>query len=248
MDCNQCNLKLFTCKQIKSVGNVLGFITIITSSPSYVDSLTGIPLCGLQELLDSGCRTCKKFTKCFGYFFSNRPSSEWATTCTGFEGEMYNNIASSYDQTAFNTGGQIIDRYLNDLGMNRGDLYITSAIKCYTPGGRPPTISEIENCRHHLLIELDTAKPDIVVTLGELALYAVTGVMDEDYKEIPKEAGQWPFHIIPTYNPDAVVRLNRARIKMEKQNNPKTQDFINIIKSRTRHIKDSLAKAKSLIK
>lgn len=246
MKCDKCNLQLFTCNQVQPQGNIFGFIFIVAPSPSFVDSLTGIPLCGLQELLDSKCRTCVKFNKCFGYFFSNRPSSEWSVGCTGYEGEAYNNIASSDAQSAFNTGGQLIDRYLNSLNIVRSDIYITTAMKCYTPGGRPPTTLELETCRNTLLAELSEVKPQIVVALGELALYAITKTMDEEYKEQPP--GEWPFHIIPTYSPDAIVRLKRAQMKMEKQSNPKSVEFLNLIKSRTKHIKDSLIKAKSLIK
>ncbi len=40
--------------------------------------------------------------------------------------------------------GQYLDRVLENSGMKRDDIYLTSIVKCRTPGNRKPTKKEIE--------------------------------------------------------------------------------------------------------
>lgn len=48
-------------------------------------------------------------------------------------------------------------------------IYITNVVKCASPDNREPTDTEIQNCSKFLEMELDQARPKLVVTIGRLA-------------------------------------------------------------------------------
>lgn len=73
--------------------------------------------------------------------------------------------------------GMLLDRLLGSLGMDRGEVYLTTLVKCLPPETPPrsPKPSEINACRPYLLAQLDAVDPRVVVTFGELAGRALTG-------------------------------------------------------------------------
>ena len=80
--------------------------------------------------------------------------------------------------------GKILDTFLEGVQLKRAELYITNAVK-YRPyklnprtGGksnRTPGRKEIAFCNAFLLQELREIAPKLVVTLGNVPLFAVTG-------------------------------------------------------------------------
>ncbi|MBU4241258.1 MAG: uracil-DNA glycosylase, partial [Actinobacteria bacterium] len=42
--------------------------------------------------------------------------------------------------------GRLLDRLLDDIGLVRGDVYITNVVKCRPPGNRDPLPEETEVC------------------------------------------------------------------------------------------------------
>ena len=251
MECNKCNLCVYTQKQMTAQGPNDASVVIVSHMPSHVDTMVGGPLTGLQELIESECYKCIYFYKCYGYFLRNRPSIEWNKECVGYLLGS-NNMQPSYEQAVFNTGGQMFDRFLHDLMIDRKTLKITTALKCCTPGGRAPMTSEIDNCREQLMWDIfgkpaqgegtneGNVKPKVIVALGELATYAVLGAMVEDYGEVDFNG----IKLLSTYNPEAIIRLNRMRIKQAQQSNPKEQESTALIKGRSKHLKATLIKAK----
>jgi uracil-DNA glycosylase family 4 len=57
------------------------------------------------------------------------------------------------------------------------EAFFTNAVKCFPPDGegsnREPTDEELQRCRGHLLAELETVDPDVVVTTGKHATESV---------------------------------------------------------------------------
>lgn len=62
--------------------------------------------------------------------------------------------------------GNLFDRMLLAINLSREMFFITHAIKCKTPGGRPPEVEEIEACKPFLLKQLKILKPKLVLALG----------------------------------------------------------------------------------
>ena len=79
--------------------------------------------------------------------------------------------------------GKNLDEFLSISGIDRGQLYVTNAVKlrpCKEGKSgrmvnRAPTKEEIETFRPFLLQEIALISPAVVVTLGNTPLFAVTG-------------------------------------------------------------------------
>ena len=78
--------------------------------------------------------------------------------------------------------GKLLDRALEDAGMERSAVYITNAVKHFKflPRGKrrihqSPTVGEIKHYRWWLRRELDFVAPRLVVALGASAVHALEG-------------------------------------------------------------------------
>lgn len=102
--------------------------------------------------------------------------------------------------------GNLIENLLLENGLTRQDVYLCTVVKCRTPGDRPPSSVEVESCRPYLREQLAHVRPEVVVTLGELATAVLLG------KPVPieKVAGyRFPVGgatVIPTYHPDVALK------------------------------------------
>lgn len=66
--------------------------------------------------------------------------------------------------------GKLLTAILQELGYERErDYYITNIVKCRPPDNRDPSSDEIAACSGHLVEQLETMKPDIIVTLGRFS-------------------------------------------------------------------------------
>lgn len=78
--------------------------------------------------------------------------------------------------------GQLLDRCLEEAGMERSQVYVTNAVKHFKwePRGKrrlhkKPTLKEIEACRPWLDAELEAVHPGLIVCLGATAAQALLG-------------------------------------------------------------------------
>jgi len=71
--------------------------------------------------------------------------------------------------------GKLLDDLLEEIGLQRGDVFITNVICCRPPGNRDPLPEEIEACRPYLLRKIELIEPKIICTLGNFATKLLTG-------------------------------------------------------------------------
>ena len=78
--------------------------------------------------------------------------------------------------------GRVLDRALDEAGIDRTDVYVTNAVKHFNwePRGKrrihkKPNAEHIRACRPWLEAELAAVKPDILVCLGATAAQAIVG-------------------------------------------------------------------------
>jgi DNA polymerase len=78
--------------------------------------------------------------------------------------------------------GRILGQALDDAGIERGEAFVTNAVKHFKwePRGKRrlhkrPNAYEIERCHWWLDIERMLVKPDVIVALGATALRSVSG-------------------------------------------------------------------------
>jgi len=78
--------------------------------------------------------------------------------------------------------GRLLDRALDEAGIDRRDVYVTNVVKHFKwePRGKrrihqKPNAGEIQACRPWLDVELALVKPQLVVCLGATAAQALLG-------------------------------------------------------------------------
>ena len=102
--------------------------------------------------------------------------------------------------------GQLLDRMLAGVGIERRDVYIANVVKCRPPGNRDPQPDEIAACAPWLAEQVALIDPRVVVTLGN---FATRFVLDRQVS-ITRVRGQRFVidgrTVIPTFHPAAILR------------------------------------------
>jgi DNA polymerase len=71
--------------------------------------------------------------------------------------------------------GQLLDRLLAGIGLERDDVYVCNTLKCRPPGNRDPLEEEIGACEPHLFRQIELVQPRVVATLGNFATRLLSG-------------------------------------------------------------------------
>lgn len=114
--------------------------------------------------------------------------------------------------------GQLLDRMLAAIGLDRTNAYIANVIPWRPPGNRTPTPLETEICRPFIERQIELADPKVLVTLGgpsaKVLLNTQEGIM--------RLRGTWRVHVtasgkeipaMPTLHPAYLLR-NPAHKKL----------------------------------
>jgi uracil-DNA glycosylase family 4 len=83
--------------------------------------------------------------------------------------------------------GQLLDRMLAAIGLDRGAVYIANVVPWRPPGNRTPTPQEIAICKPFIERQIELADPDILVCLGGPSAQTLLAVKDG----ILKTRGRW---------------------------------------------------------
>jgi DNA polymerase len=110
--------------------------------------------------------------------------------------------------------GKVLDRALDELGLDRRELYITNAVKHFkfTLRGKrriheSPRLSEVTACRPWLLAEIDALRPQVVVCLGATAAKSLLGAKFALMKDRGKlVSSPYAEQVIATLHPSAILR------------------------------------------
>lgn len=113
--------------------------------------------------------------------------------------------------------GQLLDRMLAAIGLDRQSVYIANTIPWRPPGNRTPTPLETEICRPFFERQIELANPKLLVALGGPAAKALTNAPEG----ILRLRGNWKTHltgsgnqipVMPTLHPAYLLR-NSAQKK-----------------------------------
>lgn len=83
--------------------------------------------------------------------------------------------------------GQLLDRMLKSIGLDRSSVYIANTLPWRPPGNRVPAPTEIAVCLPFLHRQIELVAPKILVTLGG----AATSTMFDTTVSITRFRGQW---------------------------------------------------------
>ncbi len=102
--------------------------------------------------------------------------------------------------------GQLLDKMLAAIGLERSQVYICNIVKCRPPGNRVPQIDEREACIDYLRAQVALVQPKVIVCLGATPARALLG----DDIHITRDRGIWHLrkgvYFMPTFHPAALLR------------------------------------------
>ena len=110
--------------------------------------------------------------------------------------------------------GQLLDKFLYAVDIERKDVYIANILNCRPPKNRDPLPEEEEACIGYLREQVRLIRPKIIVCLGRISAMKL---IKPDFK-ITKEHGQWfekgNFLMTAVYHPAALLRDPRKKEDM----------------------------------
>ena len=110
--------------------------------------------------------------------------------------------------------GKLLDRALVEAGMDRGDVYVTNAVKHFKFEERGkrrlhkrPSVPEVRACCPWLEAEVSLIHPQVIVCLGATAARSILG---PEYR-LTQERGKfvqhpWAQYVTATVHPSSILR------------------------------------------
>ncbi|MGH9687182.1 MAG: UdgX family uracil-DNA binding protein [Candidatus Acidiferrales bacterium] len=165
----------------------------------------------LRELarLAQKCKACdlwKRATQ--AVFGEGRPDAK-----VMFVGEVPGDREDREGKPFVGPAGNLLDKALEEVGIDRSDVYVTNAVKHFNWEERgkrrvhkKPRASEIAACRPWLEAEIERLKPAVIVCLGATAAQALLG---KDYR-VTKHHGEFVEsalapHVTALVHPSAIL-------------------------------------------
>ena len=131
----------------------------------------------------------------------------------GRKGADRTRIPFSGDQS-----GRNFDRFLAAAGLNREEIFITSAALCNprsaSGANRRPSAAEIRNCSEFLRRTIELIQPAIIVTLGTVALEALKLIHYHEFtlRSDAARVRHWNDRLlIPLYHPSPQVLITSRK-------------------------------------
>jgi uracil-DNA glycosylase family 4 len=105
--------------------------------------------------------------------------------------------------------GRLLDTLLGEIGLTRGEVFVTNVLRCRPPQNRDPLPSEIDNCQEYLFRTLALVRPRVVCTLGNFATKLLradqTGITRLHGRDEVRRIGPRTVRLYPIYHPAAAL-------------------------------------------
>lgn len=107
--------------------------------------------------------------------------------------------------------GQLLNKALEAVNINRTDIFISNIVKCRPPDNRKPFPYESKICKNILLLkQIQIVRPKIICTLGASAL---EGLLEKKISITLERGKNIDFNdiiIVPTFHPAYILRNPKA--------------------------------------
>jgi DNA polymerase len=127
--------------------------------------------------------------------------------------------------------GQLLNKLLESVGINRDEVYITNIIKCRPPGNRDPLPQEVTSCSAYLDRQVELIRPAVILLLGRHAVQRL----------LPGSAGISRIHgqlvergdraYVPLYHPAAAL-YNTFLVDTLKVDFRRVRGYLDMIEAR----------------
>jgi uracil-DNA glycosylase len=157
-----------------------------------------------------GCRGCDLYKHATQAVFGEGPR----TATIMFVGEQPGDHEDRKGQPFVGPAGRMFDKALEEVGIDRGDVYVTNAVKHFkfTMRGKKrlhgkPDSRQIQACRPWLESEIQVVKPQMLVALGATASQALFGsaFRVSTHRGVPIES-DWAPWCMATVHPSSLLR------------------------------------------
>ena len=173
------------------------------SDPAETRALaaTAPTLDALRAAMDAyeGCVLKKRATQLV--FADGNPEAEIMLVGEG-PGEQEDLIGKPFVGRA----GQLLDRMLAAIGLDRTKVYIANMVPWRPPGNRDPSPEELALCTPFLIRQVELVAPRLLVTLGNVP----TKALFETTQGITRMRGQWREIGIGSHQVKALATLHPA--------------------------------------
>jgi uracil-DNA glycosylase family 4 len=105
--------------------------------------------------------------------------------------------------------GQVLDRMLAAIGLDRTKVYIANIVPWRPPGNRTPTPVETQICLPFIRRQIELSNPDVLVTIGQPstgALLGIQGIMKNRGRWFPFDTGSREIRAMPMLHPAYLLR------------------------------------------
>ena len=102
--------------------------------------------------------------------------------------------------------GQLLNKILAAVKLERDEVYITNIVKCRPPENRDPEPDEVAACRPFLERQLRLLEPRVICALGRHAASALLGTQESLSKLRGGQHFYGEIRVFPTYHPAALLR------------------------------------------
>jgi uracil-DNA glycosylase len=108
--------------------------------------------------------------------------------------------------------GQLLDKMIAAMGIERDDVYVCNIVKCRPPKNRTPEPEEMNACMPYLVEQLSLVEPQVIVALGKTAVQGLFGTAEG----ITRIRGRWRLYqgriaVMPTFHPAYLLRNPAAK-------------------------------------
>jgi DNA polymerase len=180
----------------------------VAAAPTDTGEFSGLNLDALREVA-LGCTRCRLCETRTNVVFGTG-KSESPLIC--FIGEGPGAEEDKRGEPFVGRAGQLLtDAIEKGLKLSRSDVYICNVVKCRPPENRTPLVDEMQACSQFLYRQIELVKPKVIITLGQPAQLATTGID----LGITKLRGRWQswrgFPLMPTLHPAYLLRNPSAK-------------------------------------
>jgi DNA polymerase len=166
------------------------------------------------------CRGCELWAPATQVVFSSGPAAARVVMV----GEQPGDHEDREGQPFVGPAGRILDRAIDEAGLDRREVYLTNAVKHFRfrldrSGKRriheKPSVGHVVACQPWLDAELDLIDPDLTVALGATAARAIIGpgfrVTKDRGRVLEVEQATGPRSVVATVHPSSVLRARDDR-------------------------------------
>jgi uracil-DNA glycosylase family 4 len=109
--------------------------------------------------------------------------------------------------------GKLLSQLLEEIGLQRTDVFIANTLKCRPPGNRDPQPIEIDNCHEYLLRQVELIEPSVICSLGNFSTKLLrgdpTGITRLHGQPEVIELGSRAVRLYPIFHPAAALYTPR---------------------------------------